>query len=89
MTQTTAAGARTIDWYERRDELEPEQVFRCQDGAIVKLDRSVPGDATKWYVADWYGRSWSYEDGTIEPGDLQDRLTVAEIAALAKTGGAA
>ena len=62
-----------IDWYERRNELNPEQVFRCYDGSIVKLDRRVPGDGTKWYVATWYD-GWSYYDSTIEPGDLTERL---------------
>jgi hypothetical protein len=62
-----------IDWYERRDELEPEQVFRARDGSLVKLDRRVPGDGTKWYVADWFNGHWSHEDSTIEPGDLSER----------------
>ncbi len=63
----------TVDWYDRRDELEPEQVFRTADGSVVKLDRSVPGDGTKWYVADWAGY-WAHYDGTNEPGDLADRM---------------
>lgn len=62
------------DWYERRDELEPDQIFRMQDGSIVKLDRRVPGDGTAWYVADWFNGHWSYEDSRIEPGDLAERL---------------
>jgi hypothetical protein len=77
----------TIDWYERRSELECEQVFSTYDGSIVKLDRQVPGDGTRWYVADWYmgypatdrypesKPHWSYEDSTIEPGDLRERVT--------------
>lgn len=60
-----------IDWYERRNELEPDHVFRMYDGSLVKLDRRVPGDGTQWYVADWYGNHWSYEDHAIEPGDLR------------------
>lgn len=64
-----------VDWYERRDELLAGQVFRCNDGTVVKLDRQVPGDGTKWYVQDWSGRGWSCEDGTVEPGDLKDRLS--------------
>jgi hypothetical protein len=60
------------DWYERRHELRPEQVFRCHDGSLVKLDRRVPGDGTKWYVADWWNGSWAYMDSTIEPGDLKE-----------------
>lgn len=58
------------DWYDRRNELKPGMVFRDYAGDLVKLDRRVPGDGTKWYVADWTGRSWSYCDGTNEPGDL-------------------
>jgi hypothetical protein len=73
----------TDEWYERRNELEPGMVFKSCYG-IVKLDRGVPGDGTKWYVATWYaGRpdikgyekgSFCYDDGTIEPGDLTERL---------------
>jgi hypothetical protein len=61
-----------IDWYERRNELCPDQVFRTADG-VVKLDRRVPGDGTRWYVADWWN-GWSYQDSTIEPGDLIEKL---------------
>lgn len=64
---------RTPDWYERRHELAPDQVFRLHDGDVVKLDRSVPGDGTKWYVADWCGY-WAHYDNTIEPCDLSERL---------------
>lgn len=49
----------TIDWYERRDELEPGQSFLMQDGSKVKLDRPVPGDASAWYVADWWD-GWAH-----------------------------
>lgn len=56
-------------WYENRHELEEGMVFRTRDGSIVRLDHSVPGDGTKWYVNDWTG-VWSYYDNTIEPGDL-------------------
>ena len=58
------------DWYARRDELEPEQIFRRYDGSLVKLDRRAPGDGSKWYVADWYGNGWDYEDSIIDPSDL-------------------
>jgi hypothetical protein len=67
-----------IDWYERRHELEPGQIFRAQDGSIVKLDRRVPGDGTKWYVADWW-KGWAYMDSTIEPGDLAERIEEHDI----------
>jgi hypothetical protein len=63
-----------IDWYERRYELKPGLAFTDSEGGFVKLERSVPGDGTKWYVADWCNGSWSYEDGTIEPGDLVSRV---------------
>ena len=61
----------TIDWYTRRNELRAEMVFGTRDGA-VKLDRTVPGDGTRWYVADWddWNGGWSHMDSTIEPGDL-------------------
>jgi len=63
-----------MDWYENRDELSPDQVFLTQNGSLVKLDRPVPGDSTKWYVADWWNGSWAYMDSTIEPGDLKEML---------------
>lgn len=66
------------DWYKRRDELWPGMAFRCRDGSIVKLDRHVPGDGTKWYVAEWFNNHWSYEDATIEPGDLVERVPARE-----------
>lgn len=59
-----------IDWYERRHDLRSDQVFKTNDGSLVKLDSRVPGDGTKWYVADWSYGSWGYYDSTIEPGDL-------------------
>lgn len=62
-----------IDWYESRAELKEDMVFRCQDESLVKLDRRVPGDGTKWYVADWAGY-WCFEDSTIEPGDLVEQV---------------
>lgn len=62
------------DWYERRDELEQEQVFTTRFGDVVKLESRVPGDGTKWHVADWFNGHWSYYDSTIEPGDLCERI---------------
>lgn len=64
------AHARTaeIDWYERRQELRPDQVFLTV-GGVVKLDRRVPGDGTKWFALDWDG-GWLCYESTIEPGDL-------------------
>lgn len=68
MPDAPAAGD-ALDWYERRRELEPDMIFRTAHG-VVKLDRGVPGDGTKWYVLDWNGDGWSAYDDTIEPGDL-------------------
>ena len=67
------------DWYARRHELEPGMVFDSLAG-IVRLDRSVSGDATRWHVET--GRhsytsgkwGWYCEDATVEPGDLIKRL---------------
>ena len=68
-----------IDWYDRRNELQPGMVFNSCWG-IVQLDQGIPGDGTKWYVLD--GRNsyntgkwgWYSEDSTVEPGDLIERL---------------
>ena len=60
-------------WYENRDKLTSGQMFRCVDGSLVKLDRTVPGDGTRWYVADW-NNGWSYCDSTIEPSDLVEMI---------------
>jgi hypothetical protein len=63
------------DWYDNRDKLECDWIFRTHDG-FVKLDRRVPGDGSKWYVADWsdYCAGWGYEDGTLEPGELIEKM---------------
>ena len=62
-----------IDWYERRHELKPGQVFRLHDGDVVRLDRRKAGDGTRWLVDDW-SNGWSCWDSTAEPGDLKERL---------------
>ena len=81
------AQAEHTDWYEHRHELRADQVFTDFQGDLVKLDRRVPGDGTRWYVASWIpgddrphidpfyrqGR-WSYYDSTIEPGDLREMV---------------
>jgi hypothetical protein len=71
------------DWYADRDKLEPEMVFRDYAGDLVKLDHRKPGDGTQWVVATWHKGfpagpgypeckpHWSYEESTIEPGDLR------------------
>lgn len=75
-----------IDWYERSHELEPEQVFRLEGNSVVKLDHRKPGDGSAWIVATWHkgflagatykacAPHWSYQEDTIEPGDLIERL---------------
>jgi hypothetical protein len=63
-----------IDWYAARRELHEGQEFSLSDGSKVKLDRRVPGDGTKWYVADFWAGSWAYMDSTIEPGDLSQLI---------------
>ena len=63
------------DYYELRYTLEPDQEFATHSGDLVRLDRRVPGDGTKWYVAYYVdGHRWSYEDATLEPGDLKERI---------------
>lgn len=68
------------DWYAKRHEMMPGMVFQTYDDCIVKLDRGVAGDATKWFVLSGYqshntGKwAWSCDDSTIEPGDLTKRL---------------
>lgn len=63
-----------IDWYARRNELSPGQMFRTHDGRVIKLDRQVPGDATQWTVLDFWQGRWFDEASTIEPGDLDAKL---------------
>ena len=70
LTKPTAQAA-SPDWYERRHDLKLGMVFIDYEGDAVLLDRHVPGDGTKLYVATWYGGSWAYYDSTIEPGDLR------------------
>lgn len=60
------------NWYENRHELECGQVFRDYEGDLVKLDRPVPGDGTRWYAATWWNGSWAYMDHEIEPSDLRE-----------------
>lgn len=62
------------DWYERRNELQPDMVFTDYEGDIVKLDRRVPGDGTQWYAGVWANGSWTYDDHTVEPGDLVTKI---------------
>lgn len=59
------------DWYERRNELFPGQIFRTYDGDVVLLDCTVPGDGTRWQVADLVDGNWAFYGNTVEPGDLR------------------
>lgn len=59
-----------MDWYDRRDELYSGQTFQSNIG-LVQLDRRVPGDGTKWYVAVSWNGSWAWMDSVIEPDDLE------------------
>lgn len=61
------------DWYENRSKLKPGMVFETAEG-LVMLDRKVPGDGTKWYVADYVRGKWFFEDGTVEPSELEKLL---------------
>ena len=45
-------------------------IFGTENNDAVKLVRSVPGDATYWYVADCDSKGWSYWDSTIEASEL-------------------
>lgn len=68
-----------IDWYERRSELRVGQVFSTMHGAIVRLDRRVPGDGTDWYADVLIGETFSCEDHQVHPGDLVERLKDKEV----------
>lgn len=68
-------------WYTHRAELCLGMIFRTVNGEFVMLDRGVPGDGTRWYVADRFDGRWFYQDSTIEPGDLTgEPLSEADIA---------
>lgn len=67
-------GVKMKNWYERRHELKPEMVFRHVDDTIVKLDMRVPGDGTKWFVANWHNGSWGYWYDEVEPSDLKEHI---------------
>lgn len=62
------------DWYQRRGELCHGMIFRCHDDEVVRLNRGVPGDGTKWYVDSWHDGGWYGFDHTIEPSDLAAHL---------------
>lgn len=64
------------DWYARRNELEPGQVFRTCWDSIVKLDHRVPGDGSLWVVENYDERrgDWACYEEKVEPHDLEERL---------------
>ena len=62
-----------FDWYKNRRLLKEGMVFWTYADELVKLDRRVPGDGTKWYVADYSFGDWGYYDGTAEPSDFRER----------------
>lgn len=57
-------------WYDNKSQLRPDLIFITDTNEVVKLERSVPGDATKWYVADLSKSGWSYNDSTVEASEL-------------------
>lgn len=57
-------------WYHYRSKLRGGMIFKTENGNTVRLDRSVPGDGTQWYVDRWFN-DWFSENATIEPGDLR------------------
>lgn len=61
------------DFYQRRDELRPGQVYRTCVGNIVRLARHLPGDGTDWLVETW-DDGWRGEDDRIHPSELSERL---------------
>ena len=61
------------DWYERRDELWPDMVFRTTQGDTVRLYQRVEGDGTRWEVETWDG-GWFHDGDTVEPGDLSEQV---------------
>ena len=63
-----------IDRQHDRSKLRPGMVFKDYAGDFLKLDRTVPGDASSWYAAVWVNGGWSYEDFTLEPSDLDEHL---------------
>lgn len=64
--------ANDIDdyWYNHRNDLRQGMVFQLTTGELVKLDRTVPGDGTRWYVDDW-DNNWYTMATTVEPSDLR------------------
>lgn len=63
------------DWYESRNKLCSDMIFLTQYDEVIKLDQRVPGDATKWYVADLDEKGWSYWGNTIETSELKQHLS--------------
>lgn len=53
-------------------ELSEDMIFRTTSGTIIRLDRRVPGDSNRWFVAIWEGY-WCFDETIVEPGDLIGR----------------
>lgn len=49
----------------------PGQVFRDIHGDLLRLDKSVPGDATQWVVERW-NDGWSSDGEIVETADLAE-----------------
>lgn len=70
----------SIDWYDRRDELEPGMTVITHQGEKFRLDHRVPGDGTDWCCDVWYegqpgivgyeNGHWSCDEARIHPGDI-------------------
>jgi len=61
-------------WYEHRHEIKIGDRFIMDDGEIVEISGSVPGDGTALTVLQYDNGSWFDYQTRIEPGDLRDRL---------------
>ena len=61
-------------WYEQNSKLWPGMIFLTEQDEVVRLERRVPGDATKWYVANIGVKGWEYWDDTVEASDLKQHL---------------
>lgn len=71
-----AENARLRDALTDRDNppaLEPGQIWRTHWDSLVRLERPVPGDGTKWFVSIWWNGSWACMDEIVEPSDLNER----------------
>lgn len=65
-----------VDWYEQRDRLEADMVFRTTTDDIVRLRDRDFGDGSRWFVDDWIATrsDWYNEGNTVEPSDLVEQV---------------